>query len=122
MPEALTHPRMARELRTVELLLILYCRDHHRHLQSGELCDECQQLLSYARLRLSRCPFQENKTTCGNCPVHCYQPGMRERILAVMRYAGPRLFRRHPLLALAHLRDGFRKRPGPRPKSPSDKE
>lgn len=111
---------MHRELRTVKLLIGLYCREQHQSL--AEPCDDCRALLEYARLRLSRCPFQENKTTCGNCPVHCYRPGMREKIRIVMRYAGPRLFRRHPLLALRHLLDGLRKRPGLRLKAPIGKE
>jgi hypothetical protein len=36
---------------------------------------------------------------------------MRERVAEVMRFAGPRMVWRHPLLALAHLRDG--RRPAP---------
>ena len=30
---------------------------------------------------------------------------MRERVRQVMRYAGPRMLLRHPILALLHLRD-----------------
>ncbi len=38
---------------------------------------------------------------------------MRERVRAVMRYAGPRMLLCHPILALLHLRDGLtRRRPG----------
>jgi len=36
---------------------------------------------------------------------------MRERIRSVMRYAGPRMMYRHPLLAFHHLIDGMRKAP-----------
>ena len=39
------------------------------------------------------------------CPVHCYEAAMRERVRQVMRYAGPRMLLRHPILALLHLRD-----------------
>jgi hypothetical protein len=53
--------------------------------------------------RLAKCPFQENKSTCANCTVHCYKPDMRQRVRAVMRYAGPRMMWRHPILALTHL-------------------
>ncbi len=113
----MTHPRMRRERRTVELMIRLYCRDHHQ--STGELCPDCRELLEYARLRLAHCPFQENKTTCGNCPIHCYKPALREKIRTVMRYAGPRLAWRHPLLALGHLLDSRRKQPGPRKQPPS---
>jgi len=36
---------------------------------------------------------------------------MREKIRAVMRYAGSRMFYRHPILTLFHFIDGFRKEP-----------
>jgi hypothetical protein len=35
---------------------------------------------------------------------------MRERVREVMRYSGPRMLTRHPVLAVAHLVDGRRKR------------
>jgi hypothetical protein len=101
--------RMAREARTVEAMLRLYCRGHHR---AGDgLCTGCEGLRQYALDRLRRCPFQERKTTCAKCPVHCYRPDRRGEIRAVMRYAGPRMVIRHPLLTLHHLLDGRRDLP-----------
>jgi hypothetical protein len=108
------HPRMKREQKTVENMISICCRDHH-HTTEG-LCFECRELAEYARLRLQNCPFQENKTTCGNCPIHCYKPQMREKIRDVMRYSGPRMIRHHPLLAIGHMIDGLRKEPGARKK------
>jgi len=109
------HPRMERERKTVELMIGLYCREQHH---AGEqLCEECRQLAEYARLRLRNCPFQENKTTCGNCPIHCYKPDRREKIREVMRYAGPRMMWHHPWLAVGHMIDGRRKEPGPKKKN-----
>ena len=35
---------------------------------------------------------------------------MREEVREVMRHSGPRMLRRHPLLAVAHLLDGRRLR------------
>ena len=99
---------MAREARTVEAMIRLYCGDLHG---GAPLCPECAELLAYALQRLQRCPFQEGKTACGRCPVHCYRPAQREKVRAVMRYAGPRMLRRHPVLALYHLVDGRRKAP-----------
>jgi predicted amidophosphoribosyltransferase len=103
------HPRMTREDKTVEAMIALYGRAQHGG--ENQLCSECQELLDYARMRLGTCPYQEGKTTCAKCPVHCYQPAMRERIRAVMRYAGPRMLYRHPLLAVLHLIDGLRSKP-----------
>jgi hypothetical protein len=99
--------RMARELKTVEAMIDLYC--HHQHGPSNGLCPGCEALRDYARQRLQKCPFQENKTTCAKCPIHCYKPELREQIRAVMRYAGPRMLYHHPVLALQHLADGRRK-------------
>ena len=97
---------MQREARTVEVMIRLFCRD--RHQAHGVLCRDCQELLAYAHRRLHLCPFQEHKTTCGKCPVHCYTTLNRNKIKEVMRYAGPRMLLSHPILALAHLLDGLR--------------
>ena len=107
MPLSVTSRRMQREARTVEAMIRLYCRDHHR--LATVPCTECSELLAYALQRLHHCPFQEDKTTCAMCPVHCYAPQRRERIRAVMRYAGPRMLWSRPVLALWHLLDGLRK-------------
>ena len=101
--------RMAREFKTIARMIHLYCRGQHG--TKGGLCADCAELLEYARVRLDKCPFQEGKTTCVQCPVHCYKPVMREKTRAVMRYAGPRMLFRHPLLAVLHYIDGRRKEP-----------
>jgi hypothetical protein len=88
-------------------MIELYCADHHQGQDA--LCPPCAELHEYALHRLERCPFQEGKTTCVQCAVHCYKPEMREQIRVVMRYAGPRMIWKHPLLAAHHLIDGRRK-------------
>ncbi len=103
------NPGMAREQRTVEAMIELYCQGQHS--TTAGLCPDCQELRSYARQRLQRCPFQEGKTTCAKCPVHCYKPKMREQIRAVMRYAGPRMLYRHPIMTLQHMIDGRQEEP-----------
>ena len=95
------HPRLTREARTIEAMIQITC--HAKHDTKRELCSECQELLDYALLRLEKCPFQELKSTCVTCQVHCYRAEMRERIRQVMRYAGPHMVYRHPYLAFMHL-------------------
>jgi hypothetical protein len=95
--------RIAREIKTLRAMLTIYCRAHHQSERA--LCPDCEGLFTYAQGRLMRCPFQPDKPTCANCRVHCYQPEMRERVHAVMRYAGLRLPWRHPVLAVAHVLD-----------------
>jgi hypothetical protein len=87
----------------------IYC--HGQHGATDDLCEECQELLDYAGKRLENCPFGDDKPTCSKCTVHCYKPEMRRRVIAVMRYAGPRMMSRHPVLAVQHLLDGLRKKP-----------
>ncbi len=105
-----TANRMEREKKTVKTMIHRYCADKHQS-PKGRLCEECRGLLEYAYKRLNRCPFQEGKTTCGKCPVHCYRPGMREKIQEVMRYVGPRMILSNPVMALQHLLDGRRREP-----------
>ena len=99
--------RMDREAGTIKVMISLYCRNHHDRFP----CPECGELTKYALERLRNCPFNEGKTVCSKCPVHCFQPVMREKIRSVMRFAGPRMTYRHPVLALFHLIDRRRKEP-----------
>jgi hypothetical protein len=101
-------PRIAREKRTISAMLAIYCHDHHG---GGRLCADCRTLREYAHRRLEVCPFHEDKPACNHCPVHCYSATRREQVRAVMRYAGPRMLLRHPLLAARHLLDTRRRAP-----------
>ena len=104
------HRRMKREKNTISAMVGIYCRNKHG-IAPGEICHECAELLSYAHMRLDRCRYGHRKPTCGNCPIHCYKPSMKERVMEVMSYSGPRMALRHPCYALMHLIDGFRKPP-----------
>lgn len=100
--------RLSRERKTVRAMIRLFCRSSHGGRRS--LCSECQELQDYAMARLDRCVYGGDKLACSACPVHCYRPSMRERIQEVMRFSGPRMLLRHPLLAFWHLRDESRAR------------
>jgi hypothetical protein len=86
----------------------LYCGHHHG---SRDLCVECAELIDYADRRLDLCPYGTEKPSCTNCPIHCFRPEPRQRMHEVMRFAGPRMLRRHPVLAILHLVDD--RRPAP---------
>jgi hypothetical protein len=103
------HPRITREEKTVAAMIALYCHSHHN--QRHGLCSECNELLIYTRERLEKCLFQEGKTVCSKCKVHCYKPAMREKIRNVMRFSGPRMIYAHPLMTFSHLLDKRRKEP-----------
>jgi hypothetical protein len=100
--------RIRREKRTISIMIGMYCREHHRTAEP-ELCGECRVLHAYAMQRIDKCPFCLAKPTCANCPIHCYKPDIREDVRRVMRYAGPRMLKRHPVLAVLHILDGFRR-------------
>ncbi|MEJ2242306.1 MAG: nitrous oxide-stimulated promoter family protein [Candidatus Bathyarchaeota archaeon] len=102
------HPRIKREKKTIDKMIHVYCKGHH-NTQGDLLCDDCTKFLDYAYVRLEKCPFQEEKSTCGKCLVHCYQPEMREKAKKIMRYSGPRLIYKSPILALHHVFDGRKK-------------
>jgi hypothetical protein len=103
------HPRLARELSTAHAMALLHCREVHG-TRDG-LCADCQALMDYATRRLDRCVFGDDKPTCANCKVHCYNKENREAMRTMMRYAGPKMIYRHPVLAIRHVIDG--RRPAP---------
>ena len=102
--------RRARELKTIEAMVRMYCRGHG-HGSGMPLCAECAALFEYATRRLERCVFGDAKPTCANCTVHCYSADMRERTRIVMKWAGPRMLLHHPILGILHKIDG--RRPAP---------
>ena len=109
MKNDLAGARLAREWKTMETMVRIYCRDHHA--AADGLCADCRQFLDYAGVRLERCRFGQEKPTCARCPVHCYQRDRREQARVVMRYAGPRMLWEHPAMSLRHWLDGFRRAP-----------
>lgn len=88
------------EFKTVSHMVYLYCQKHH---QGSPICEQCQELIDYAEVRLDRCPYGQAKPACNRCPIHCYKPEPKQAMKAVMRYAGPRMLIHHPILAIRHL-------------------
>ena len=109
----LTTPRLRREQKTIEAMLHIWCEAHPQHVRPlyGALCAGCASLLDYASYRLAKCPYGEEKPTCKKCPIHCYTKDKRAQMHEVMRFAGPRMLLRHPILAFHHLRDEKRTAP-----------
>ncbi|NVJ58727.1 MAG: nitrous oxide-stimulated promoter family protein [Vibrionaceae bacterium] len=93
--------KLLTEHKTVCAMMYIYCRSHHD--TNGKLCNECQELLSYAETRLDRCPYGQKKPTCNKCPIHCYKPELKKAMKMVMRFSGPRMLLPHPILSVRHL-------------------
>lgn len=100
--------RIAREKLTIKKMIALYA---NRCPQASNDKTHYDALFSYAQKRLDKCVFGEEKPACKQCPVHCYQPAKREEMKQIMRWAGPRMLWRHPVLTVRHLIDD--KRPVP---------
>ncbi|MDK2847339.1 MAG: hypothetical protein PWP34_692 [Desulfuromonadales bacterium] len=103
MTPAIWSNRIRREKQTLACMLRLYCKAHHGGKKS--LCPACRKLLEHTWERLDFCPFENAKPVCVRCPHNCHASRDRAELRKVMRYAGPRLLWRHPLLALLHILD-----------------
>lgn len=98
-----SNSRLCREFKTIHAMIAIYCRQQHR--QKKGLCTDCSNLLKYAGRRLESCPFSKEKPTCGRCLIHCYSKEKRQQVKKIMRYSGPRMLHKHPILAAMHLFD-----------------
>lgn len=63
------------------------------HRRVPVLCDECAEFMRYAEKRRVFCP-KDPKPFCAACETHCYKADMREYSRIVMRYSGPKSWRR----------------------------
>lgn len=101
--------RLKREHDTLVCMTRIYCSEHRHDRDGARLCSQCAWLMRYAEKRLEKCPYGAAKPTCANCPIHCYKPAQRQAAREIMRFAGPRMTWRHPIRALNHVFDKFRK-------------
>ncbi|MBA4686546.1 MAG: nitrous oxide-stimulated promoter family protein [Candidatus Galacturonibacter soehngenii] len=92
--------KVEQEISVVEKMIEIYC-NQHKHAKKG-LCKDCEEILTYAKGQINRCPHMKDKTFCSTCKTHCYKPVMREKIRIIMRYSGPRLLMYHPILTIKH--------------------
>lgn len=67
------------KLKTLLRMLQLYCGDQHQGVNP----------------------------VCSQCMVHCYQPAQRNKIRQVMRFSGPKMLVRSPILTVRYM---YRKR------------
>lgn len=108
-------PRLRGETETIRAMVRLYCRAHHPNDVNPDdpdrVCPACRSFLDYALKRLACCPYGEEKPVCEKCRIHCYKPAERETAREVMRWAGPRLIWRHPVMAIRHVFDSMRPAP-----------
>ena len=95
-----TRGRRRREAQTLRRMLSIYCRG--RHGTEEKLCHNCDELRRYALEQLAKCVHGDAKPTCRRCSIHCYDEDHRDRVRAVMRYAGPRMLLRHPIDVIRH--------------------
>lgn len=99
--------KLAVELRTIEVMTELYCQDHHNE----NTCEHCRQFVAYAEQKLDRCVYGQNKPACKHCPIHCYKPEQKHQAQQIMRYSGPKMLFKHPILAIKHLIKSSKKFP-----------
>jgi hypothetical protein len=94
--------RIYREKKTIEKMIGIYCQKvHHRK----QLCGDCKSMLAYSHRKLDKCPFHQEKPACSECKVHCYHKSEREHIREIMRFAGPKMLLKSPVLAIMHIID-----------------
>jgi len=92
--------KIEKEKNIVKTMIGYYCKKNH---YEKSICTNCKNLIKYAYERLSDCPFQEKKTSCLKCKIHCYSKEKREEIRKVMAYVGPRMVYLMPIEYFLHL-------------------
>ena len=98
--------RVDSQKKSMEVMVKLYCRKNHTSKE--EICYECREVLNYAVTRLNNCRYGDNKPNCGDCKTCCYKKDMKEKMIKIMRYSGPRLLVHNPRIALEHIIDKFK--------------
>ncbi|MFO6484177.1 nitrous oxide-stimulated promoter family protein [Escherichia coli] len=92
--------RISREKLTIKKIKINFIkRNARRRQRSRSITRRC--LFTRKSGWINVCSAKK-KPACKQCPVHCYQPAKREEMKQIMRWAGPRMLWRHPILTVRH--------------------
>lgn len=121
--EKMTDSTIVKDTTTLGDFIQIYCDGHHgetarRSVQTDGavlgvygrkrpvLCGECEAHLAYAEKRRAYCN-QDPKPFCAYCEVHCYRTDEREWQRQMMRYSGPRSWRKgYAIDGIKHAIDG----------------
>ena len=101
--------KQARERDSITKMIAIYCNKHHN--PGHCLCDDCINISEYAAKCISLCPYGADKPICGKCPSNCFRGDMYGKMVKIMRFAGPRMLYKHPILTARHILDAFKKPP-----------
>lgn len=102
--------RIHRDIGVLALFTRVYCRANHAGRPrervravaalapyvtplEADLCADCSRTLLHGAAKRLFCPY-DPKPRCRHCPTHCYAPGHREKVRAIMRFSGMRLITR----------------------------
>lgn len=66
------------------------------------LCENCARMALRAVRQTRHCPHMAYKTFCHECPRPCHKPD--PEIRDMMRFSGPRVLLRHPLMYFRFLK------------------
>lgn len=92
--------KINKEKDIVKTMIAMYSKGHDK--VPFDENKEMQNLYAYCQLKLSKCPFKDKKKFCSNCTIHCYEITRRNQIKKVMKYSGPRMIFKHPILLIKH--------------------
>ena len=121
--EKLADSVVVHDITTLADFIQIYCDGHHANAvrrpvetdaaklgiykrKRPVLCTECEAHLAYAEKRRAYCN-QDPKPFCAYCEVHCYKSDEREWQRQMMRYSGPKSWRKgHAIDGIKHVLDG----------------
>ena len=87
------------EVKILQKMITLYYNANKDSLSISE----CLAFKEYTIKKIMRCPLGDEKTSCAKCRIQCYNEPERSMIQKVMRYSGPRILFRSPVLTLVYL-------------------
>ncbi len=116
---AMENPTIRHDVRVLGDFVAIWCDGHHGEQvrlrattpaaamgvygrKVPTLCTECESHLAYGEKRRAYCP-KDPKPFCAHCDTHCYLSSEAEWQREMMRYSGPKSWRKgHAIDGLKH--------------------
>lgn len=103
--------KVSEDKKIISTMISIYCngnshKANEENKVKDDICPNCKRLQEYAYSKIDKCPKLKSgkKAICGTCKNNCYMQDdeLSNMMKAVMKYSGPRMILKHPLMTIKH--------------------
>lgn len=84
-------------------MIKIFCKSNHSDdntYNCNNLCNKCYDMQKYMHYRIDHC---KQNNFCAYCGTKCHPKDKSDYMKKIMRYSGPRIFKKYPIISIKHF-------------------